>query len=322
MMKIKELINEISTYKGADRFPHFIEVDGIKESQLVIKGELKNRVYAWGIIEQGDEWIFFETDYDRGYIFYYQSFGSEEEVCDYAREHFTIYSKAFSAPSKSKYDIVIQYIQKEYGYSKDKAEDLLIELCKYEDIFEEFSNYIRVKKLRNKDRTQVIIKGISAEKLVLECKMSVLEAYITLINLRNAPKEIILLTLCKILMKKIEKCEGYEIVIEAIEKCWEWVESKNVAADTLYFYLENLDEKDIMTYMQIDKSEDNEPVWMCIANALAYIIRTAYQFEGQVYMPETIECVDDETIESFFVNLSKVFSDSSWVDIGLAYIQE
>ena len=61
-----------------------------------------------------------------------------------------------------------------------------------------------------------------------------------------------------------------EIVV--LEQCWEWIQSKNVDADQLYFYLEDLDEKDIMTYMQVEKSEDNEAVWICIVNTLAYTI--------------------------------------------------
>ena len=188
-MKISELLNEIATYKNADRFPRFVIVDGINDSQLIIEGESKNVVYVWGIFNQGNEWIFFETDYDRGYIFFNESFDSEDEACNYAREHFIMISNSFSASPKSKYDIGIRYIQKEYGYSDDIAENMLNEICKYDDIFEEFSNYIRVKKMHKKDKTQVIVEGITAEKLVVEYKFSILEAYTILKKLRDTPQE-------------------------------------------------------------------------------------------------------------------------------------
>lgn len=133
-------------------------------------------------------------------------------------------------------------------------------------------------------------------------------------------KEVYLLVLCELLIEKISNSDGYEIVVEALERCWEWIKSKNVEADELYVYLENLDEEDIMTYMQLDKNKVNEPVWICMANTLAYIIRDAYQYEKQVYMPETIECVDDETVQSFMYNFAKTFTDDTFGDKLLEYM--
>lgn len=129
-----------------------------------------------------------------------------------------------------------------------------------------------------------------------------------------------LLALCDLIVDRISCSEGYEVVVEALEKCWEWIQSKNVAADQLYFYLENLDENDIMTYMQLEKSEDNEAVWICIANTLAYTIRDAYQYAEETYMPETIECVDDETLEGFWVNFHKISIGSNVSDKLLDYM--
>lgn len=186
-MNIRELLNEIATYKNVERLPKFVIVDGINDSQLIIEGESKNMVYVWGIFNQGDEWIFFETDYDRGYIFYNESFGSEEEACNYARKHFIITSNSFS--TSSDYDIAMRFIQEEYGYSEDKAEKVLNEICKYDDIFEEFFNYIRVEELNKEDMTQVIVEGITAEKLVKEYKFSVVEAYTIMKKLRDTPQE-------------------------------------------------------------------------------------------------------------------------------------
>lgn len=133
-------------------------------------------------------------------------------------------------------------------------------------------------------------------------------------------KAVYLLVLCDLIVDRISCSVGYDVVVEALEKCWEWIQSKNVDADQLYFYLENLDEKDVMTYMQLEKSKNNEAVWICIANTLAYIIRAAYQYAEETYMPETIECVNDETIESFWLNLRKIHISSNVGDKLLDYM--
>lgn len=133
-------------------------------------------------------------------------------------------------------------------------------------------------------------------------------------------KEVYLLTLCDLIVDRISLSSGYEIVVEAIEKCWDWIRTKNVEADQLYYYLENLDENDIMTYMQLEENEDNEAVWICIANTLAYIVREAYLYSGEAYIPETIECVDDETVESFWLNFHKIYMDSNVSDKLLDYM--
>lgn len=125
-------------------------------------------------------------------------------------------------------------------------------------------------------------------------------------SLSEYAKVVCLLSLCDLILDKITNSNGYDVVVEALDKSLEWLYSKKVNADQLYFYLENLDEKDIMSYMQLEKYADNEPVWLCIANALAYITRIVYQYEEEAYMPETIECVNDETVKSFFLNFHKI----------------
>ncbi len=129
-----------------------------------------------------------------------------------------------------------------------------------------------------------------------------------------------MLTLCDLIVDRLSLSSGYKIVVETIEKCWDWIRSKNVDADQLYYYLENLDENDIMTYMQLEANEDNEAVWICIANTLAYITRDAYLYSDDTYMPETIECVDDETVENFLLNFHEIYRDSDVSDRLLDYM--
>lgn len=77
-------------------------------------------------------------------------------------------------------------------------------------------------------------------------------------NLSMDAKIVYLLSLSELIIGKISTSEGYEVAVEAIAKCWEWVDDKNIPAFNLYLYLENMDEIDLMTYMQIEKDEYKE----------------------------------------------------------------
>lgn len=71
-----------------------------------------------------------------------------------------------------------------------------------------------------------------------------------------------------------------------------------ICPDLLYSRLENVDEKDILTFMELDK-ETNPLVWSCIANYFALICYHSYQQSGEKYFPQTIESVDEETLEAY-----------------------
>ena len=113
---------------------------------------------------------------------------------------------------------------------------------------------------------------------------------------------VFLLTLTDLIKEKLSGANGYELAINAIDSCWKWLKAKNIEADDLYYFLENIDENDVFTFMELDEDENNEGIWICIANALAYTIWAAYMYEKARYMPQTIESVDIETIESFIEN--------------------
>lgn len=140
-------------------------------------------------------------------------------------------------------------------------------------------------------------------------------------NLSVDAKVVYLLSLSELVINKISKSEGYEVAVESLEKCWEWVKFKNVEAYQLYLYLENIDETDVMTYMQFEEDTDRERVWICIANALAYTIWEAYQYEKEKFLPQTIESVDYETVESFVLNFSQVYVSNCLPEKLLDYLE-
>lgn len=140
-------------------------------------------------------------------------------------------------------------------------------------------------------------------------------------NLNVDAKIVYLLSLSEVIIDNISGLEGYEVAVEALEKCWEWVRYKNVEASELYHCLENMDEIDVMTYLQIADDIEDERVWMCIANALAYTVWEAYQYEKQKYLPQTIECVDYETIDSFIMNFNQIYINCDVVNKLLDYLE-
>lgn len=83
-----------------------------------------------------------------------------------------------------------------------------------------------------------------------------------------------------------------------------------------------MDEIDIMTYLQLEDNEVNEKVWICIANALAYTILEAYQYENEKYLPQTIESVDYDTVESFITNFREVYDNKNLPDKLLNFLEE
>ncbi|MFC9777511.1 Imm6 family immunity protein [Paenibacillus chitinolyticus] len=140
-------------------------------------------------------------------------------------------------------------------------------------------------------------------------------------NLSMDAKVVYLLSLSELIIGKISTSEGYEVAVESIEKCWEWVKFKNIEAYKLYLYLENMDETDVMTYMQFEKDSYKEKVWICLANALAYIIWEAYQYEKEKFLPQTIESVDYETVENFLITFNEVYLIDSLAEKLLHYFE-
>ena len=74
--------------------------------------------------------------------------------------------------------------------------------------------------------------------------------------------------------------------------------NSEISPDILYDRLENLDEYGILTFMELDK-ETNPLVWSCIANYFVLVCYHLYQQSGEKYLPQTIESVDEETLEAY-----------------------
>ena len=87
-------------------------------------------------------------------------------------------------------------------------------------------------------------------------------------------------------------------------------QDSKICPDLLYSRLENVDEKDILTFVELDK-ETNPLVWSCIANYLALICYYSYQQSGEMYLPQTIESVDEETLEAYVSSYQQLLADNN-----------
>ena len=87
-------------------------------------------------------------------------------------------------------------------------------------------------------------------------------------------------------------------------------QDSKICPDLLYSRLENVDEKDILTFMELDK-EANPLVWSCIANYFVLVCYHSYQHSGEKYLPQTIESVDKETLEAYVSSYQQLIADNN-----------
>ena len=129
------------------------------------------------------------------------------------------------------------------------------------------------------------------------------------------------LDLLQFMRKLTEPLETYignsyykEYVHETLEIASRFIDRLSESdPDFLYDRLENLDEEDILTYSELDRST-NPAVWRCIDSFVALVVYHSYKAVGQRYLPQTIECVDEDTLEDYFIHykqLVKRYNDIS-----------
>jgi len=109
--------------------------------------------------------------------------------------------------------------------------------------------------------------------------------------------------------------EGYAQAREALENCWSWLEGKEVTADELYKYLENVDDTGLMVFAYEVKDDPGKiSIWNTVITSLMYIIWQAYRLEGAEYVPQTIEAVDETIIDYLIEYASECQSyNKNWI---------
>lgn len=87
-----------------------------------------------------------------------------------------------------------------------------------------------------------------------------------------------------------------DLIKEALEIACGWIQSGNNVGEILYNYLDN-EENGFTIFQETEEDEIIINAWNCIIDAIAYVSRAAYEREGEKYMPEPIEMVDDNVLE-------------------------
>lgn len=87
-------------------------------------------------------------------------------------------------------------------------------------------------------------------------------------------------------------------------------QDSKICPDLLYSRLENMDEKDILTFMELD-NETNPLVWSCIANYFVLVCYHSYQHSGEKYLPQTIESMDVETLEAYVSSYRQLLAENN-----------
>lgn len=88
-----ELLDWYSSIES-EKMPTYIEATDANNSQLFIDGEWKNAFYSWTLLCVGGIWKYAETDSERGYVYDFKIFDSEEDAIEYAKN---ILQKKYSA---------------------------------------------------------------------------------------------------------------------------------------------------------------------------------------------------------------------------------
>lgn len=88
--------------------------------------------------------------------------------------------------------------------------------------------------------------------------------------------------------------DEYKTITEnVLEKCWKWLEDKDVSETQLYRLIDSPEENDIICVQETAEGQDLK-IWDCVIYAVAYTCKKAYEHNGNEYFPQPIEIVDAE----------------------------
>ena len=186
-MDIIELVTRIKekNKKSGEKLPRFIDVEDISDSRVCIDGTWTTETSAWGICWKDGEWVYFETDNERGYICGITRYATEEEACENTYKYLSNAIKA-EQEGYSHRDMAVRYLMNKNGYEKELAVRTVDTVIKHEDIFEEMFNYMRLNQFRG---NLINIEGYTAEELVNNDGFTEVAAYRFLVELKENPEE-------------------------------------------------------------------------------------------------------------------------------------
>ena len=145
-------------------------------------------------------------------------------------------------------------------------------------------------------------------------------------KLNKDARIVFLLLLTQLVQDKLVDSEGYELALEALQHCWDWVLYKNIKAFDLYYYLGNDDGNDVTTFsLLLGQQEEEKRTWTCVDVVLSITIQNAFELENQRFVPEDIESLYDEeemnkTLECFWDSFTELYKNTAIVDKLFAFM--
>lgn len=70
----------------SEKMPRYIEIEDVNDTQLFVNGKWQNVVYSWALLFDGNKWKYAETDSERGYVFDFKTFDTENAAVEYAKK--------------------------------------------------------------------------------------------------------------------------------------------------------------------------------------------------------------------------------------------
>lgn len=82
----------------------------------------------------------------------------------------------------------------------------------------------------------------------------------------------------------------YKSAKDALDKCWNYLEKKDVRGDDLYELIGS--EDDNLVYLQVESESENDiKVWDCVIDSVLYTCRKAYDKYNE-HLPQAVEIAD------------------------------
>ncbi len=187
-MKLDEYRKKLENEPFKNALPCYIEAEDLTESRFKYRGDWLAMPKRWGVVHKDGKYIFFITaDDDIGRIWHTEEREDEDSLVEYIKKKFDI-KMAAAAHASTDSDLMRRFIQRVYGYSENKAANVVARFSEYEDIFDEFQCFQRYHRMEQERGNKVTEQGYTAEKLVETYHLTEVEAYQLLVRLREEPE--------------------------------------------------------------------------------------------------------------------------------------
>ncbi|NRT80571.1 Imm6 family immunity protein [Clostridium beijerinckii] len=88
--------------------------------------------------------------------------------------------------------------------------------------------------------------------------------------------------------------------------CKEWITNNEITADDIYETVDSADGYDIVEFAYCKGiTEEESYMWALLSDIVCVLCSLAYQMEHQNCVPQAIECIIEEKIESFVIFINQ-----------------